>query len=63
MTEYCALTDGESGVAPFPSRAASTSNASSCLSFRMRRRGESGRNGTMAIITKEKTGDVSVRLG
>lgn len=54
MILYCVRTDAESGVASWPSNAARTSSASSCLPFRMRRRGESGRNGHSAYIQNVK---------
>lgn len=54
MMLNCDLTDNDSGVAPSPCRAAITSRASACLPFRMRRRGESGRNGHSTYISKVK---------
>lgn len=48
MISYCVITAGESGVAPWPSKAAMTSKASSCLPLRISSLGESGRNGHRA---------------
>jgi hypothetical protein len=54
MTLNSAWTDGDSGVAPWPSSAARTSRASSYLPLRMRRRGLSGRNGHKAQMQRVK---------
>jgi hypothetical protein len=56
MMLNCVLTDGEDGVAPWPSNAARTSYASSYLPFRIRSRGESGRKGHKTQIRPVKTG-------
>lgn len=49
MTLNWALTDGLLIVAPWPSRAAMTSRASSYFPFRMRRRGEEGEEGAERV--------------
>lgn len=50
----CACTEADSMVAPSPSRAAITSRASSVRPLRIKRRGESGRNGHRHQIIIEK---------
>lgn len=58
---YWVRTEGLSTVAPWPSRAARISSASSCRSFRISRRGESGRKGHIKQMRMEKTASLVSR--
>ena len=62
MTLNWVRTVGDEAVAPWPSRAAITSYASSYLPFRINRRGESGKKGQRAYMQSVKTGIWSVLI-